>query len=302
MYNTEIKERYLKYKNDESISPNDNLRRMFLMLAQFEKKLSKDVCNFTGYEIENMYKTINYATYESLSSLNSNLKRYTGWCQSEGLVIDGLNHYEEFDREQLLGYINKALFNKRIVTRDELLIRIKSLPNYSDAFIVLAIFEGIKGRELSELDGINIEQIKGNEIKLNSGRTINISDELIELAHKSSEEDEYSTITSTETKTVKRVGLPGQIIKELPRTSDGNFYNRMIHRIKRIFDYLDMSYMKITQLQDSGKIEMIKSKAAEMNLPAIDCALKVKEDILRQYGNAQFKTSDFVSKYSEFLE
>ena len=59
MYNDTIKTRYIQEKSSTTNMPNGYLARMFNKSDSFESKLDKDISNFTVYEIEDFYKTLN---------------------------------------------------------------------------------------------------------------------------------------------------------------------------------------------------------------------------------------------------
>ena len=88
MFNKEIKERYVEYKNDAIIIGEVFPINLFNKVAPFEEKLNKDVCNFTYYEIVDMYKTINVQAINYLYIINNSLSLYTQWCIGENLVND----------------------------------------------------------------------------------------------------------------------------------------------------------------------------------------------------------------------
>ena len=162
MYNSKIKNRYIEYKEATIVISDNHLSRLFAKTYPFELEKNKDVCNFSAKEIENMYKTWNVSSLESLFVYNSNLSLYTQWCQEEGLVEDGMNHYAEFDKMSIKNLINKSLFNMRIVTREDVLNWCKSLDNPVDAFVILGMFEGIYGAKYSDFYTLTLDDISGN--------------------------------------------------------------------------------------------------------------------------------------------
>ena len=45
------------------------------------------------------------------------------------------------------GCVNKALFNMKIVSKNTILNWVEQLPNPKDQFVLLGLFEGIKGKD-----------------------------------------------------------------------------------------------------------------------------------------------------------
>ena len=154
MYNENIKQRYIEYKTNLTIIPNGYLERLFDKTKQFEIELNKDVCNFTYYEIMNMYKTWNENSYETLQVTNSHLSLYTQWCIEQSLVADAQNHFLEFSKDIFMSCVNNIINDKKIVTREQVLSWFKDLNNVSDRFMFLALFEGIKGEQYKELTNL----------------------------------------------------------------------------------------------------------------------------------------------------
>ena len=95
MYNDTIKTRYIQEKSSTTNMPNGYLARMFNKTDSFESKLDKDISNFTVYEIEDLYKTLNIKSVEYLTVLHSHLSLYTQWCMQQNLVLDCQNHFAE---------------------------------------------------------------------------------------------------------------------------------------------------------------------------------------------------------------
>jgi len=302
MYNRDIKDRYIVEKIKEAVSQEDILRRAFENTSTYEDRLGKDVCNFSPYDIEDMYKTMNISSYESLKTLHSNLNQYVHWCLKERLVNDGLNHFNELDGKQLLNYVNKTMFDRRILSRDFLIEKIKELPNPSDGFIILGLFEGIRGIEYSDFENISINQINGNTLKLKSGREICISDELKNLSYQSADEFTYYSTSGTLSKKVELVGSTDQILKDYPNVKGGNYGNRFAQRLKRILNFMDLSWMRSKQFLESGQIEFVKKRAAELNITTKEYMSKNRSEIENQFNLTAFNISGFQRKYEKFLD
>ena len=61
MYNSEIKCRYIEKKESTTGMPDGYLKRQFDKIEIFERRLDKDLCNFTVYEIIDVYKNVETA-------------------------------------------------------------------------------------------------------------------------------------------------------------------------------------------------------------------------------------------------
>jgi hypothetical protein len=236
MYNEDIKRSYITEKESVTCVPALELERCFKRTKTYEDRLNKDVCNFTFYEIVNMYKTWNVKSYERLLNLNSYLSLYTDWCISKTLVLDSQNHFAEMTKEVYLACINKTYNDKRIVTREQILSWISLMPNPSDGFIFLALFEGIKGKLYTELTRLKITDFHDGKVNLCTGREIYVSDELYALADKSSKTFDYVAVLGDRVSRFSEREDMDQIIKNYHNTvseTDVTASNRLRRRIER---------------------------------------------------------------------
>ena len=191
MYNTEIKQKYL----DESIDRNANLNvlgvRAFNQIEEYERELDKDCCNFTIKEIIIYYQRRCSTSLDSLNTLNSIFKGYTNWCLQRNMLDDNQNHYLEVNADILNNCLNYGMVNDKIISRKDLLFIIKDFVNASDKALLLAIFEGICGNNMSELVNLKCEDIKKTKgtyiATLCSGRKLEISKELYNYCVQSQE-------------------------------------------------------------------------------------------------------------------
>ena len=270
MYNQDIKMRYIKEKEHSATMPDGYLPRLFNKTEKFENKLNKDASCFTAYEIVDMYKTINTPSVETLNVLNNHLSMYTNWCLQQSLVPDCQNHYLELDTEILLKCINSYAFKSSIITRETLYNWIDSLVNPSDAFCLLALFEGIKGQEFCEIVNLKMSDFNGNKVKLCTGREIEVSDKLIELAKDSDATLEYYSTTETQTKIVPLLD-DGYIVKGQPNcledTNDFQKGRRIYRKVWRVVKLLGVNkYMKPNSFVESGKIDYILNRVKEEDI------------------------------------
>ena len=309
MYNSKIKNRYIEYKEATIVISDNHLSRLFTKTYPFELEKNKDVCNFSAKEIENMYKTWNVSSLESLFVYNSNLSLYTQWCQEEGLVEDGMNHYAEFDKMSIKNLINKSLFNMRIVTREDVLNWCKSLDNPVDAFVILGMFEGIYGAKYSDFYTLTLDDISGNILTIANEnnkrfpiRKIEISDELVMYANLSASILKYGWNIENNAKAVDLEDDPKRIVKKSSRkNSSDNLHKTLYGRLKKCFEYLDIKHMRPAQINESGMICFINNKSSELGISTEEYIRTHKEDVLNQFDYVIDSPKQFCEKYSDFL-
>lgn len=305
MYNKELKQRYIEEKSMEVVLPSNYLECQFNKVSEMEIELDKDVSNFTVYEIIEYYKLLNLSSLGSLSVMNSQFSMYTQWCLQENLVIDNQNHFLEITLEHFKLCINKALFDMRIITRETVLNWTNQLPNPKDQFVLLALFEGLKGKDFCEISKLRPEDIKGNIATLCTGREIQISDKLLDIIHDCIEETEYYSITGAG---VKRMTLvdKGYVVKDYPNikedVSEFQIGRKIYNGITRTLNYFGMSkIMSANSIAESGKIHMIKERAKELNISNKDYLYSDRIKEVEEKFNCNIVRSLFWLKYEDYL-
>ena len=307
MYNETIKNRYMQEKESTTNMPKGYLERQFNKSESFENALNKDICNFTAYEIMDFYKTINIASLESLVVLNSHLSMYAQWCLQQNLVPDCQNHFEEIDSDILIGCVNTTTLEKSIVSRETLNVWLTSLDNKSDAFVMLCLFEGIKGKDFCEIANMKLSDFSGNTVKLCTGREMIVPDKLVELAEITDKTMEYHAVSKTNKKVYPLVD-EGYILKRYSNSqeevSDYQRGRRIYQKLLRNFEILEVAeYMKPNSLVESGKIDYINRRAKEEGMSGKDFLFSdFVDEVEDKYGYdmKRLKVS-FCRKYGECL-
>lgn len=304
MYNNDIKSRYIEFKIDSTIMANGYLERLFSKTEKFETELGKDVSSFTYYEIVNMYKTWNESSYEVLQVSNSHLSLYTQWCLEQNLVADAQNHFIEINKDIFMSCINNIVNDKKIVTREQVLAWARQLNNPSDGFMFLALFEGIKGEQYKELTNLKLSDFHDGKVTLCTGRTIQVSEELYNLAIQSDEELFYYPYGDT--KPPINLQKEDLIIKNYPNTlrSDDEYRagRRLYNRIVRCASAIGISdYIKGNAFYESGRIAFIKKRSEELGISCKEFIFEHTKEITQQFGCRIPSKGAFYEKYEKYL-
>lgn len=308
MYNAEIKLRYIQEKESDTVLPTNHLYNIFNKSASFEERLEKDIFNFTYNEILDMYKTLNYMSIDTLYVLNSSYSQYVNWCLNENLVRDCQNHFLEFNREILLTCVNRIAFEKRIIPRKEILNWCSQLPNPSDCFVILCVFEGISGKEYREIWEMRPEDIDWEKhiIHLCTDRDIEVSEELLEYARQAIEEPLMYAMTNNMEKTTPLVDI-GTVLKVAPNTKDNvSSYQkgrRVLNKFIRALSFVGVSnYIKPKVIEDSGIIYYINRICDENGLTGYQFLFTPS---WLKMANTQFNKnivrSSFYTKFKDYL-
>ena len=304
-YNPELKIQYIEEKSQEVIIPNNYLECQFNKTSKMEEELDKDLSNFTVYEIVEYYKLLNISSFDTLFVMNSQFSMYTQWCLQKSLVKDNQNHFLEMTLEHLKDCLNKALVNMKIVSRETILNWVDQLPNPKDQFVLLGLFEGLKGKDFCELSKLKPEDIKGNIATLCTGREIELSDQLIKIIHDCVSEDKYYSISGNGTKVMPLVDK-GYVIKDYPNArgdvSDFQLGRKVYNSITRILNYFDvLDFMTANSIAESGKLHMIKEKAKELNMSCKDYIYSNHITEVEKIYNSRIVRSIYWLKYEDYL-
>ena len=305
MYNQELKERYWKEKVTYTTTAPYHFSALFKRTEPFETELDKDISNFSTYEIINMYKTLSISSINTIANMNSSLSLYTQWCIQENLVADFQNHFLEIDREMMGTFINKIAMDNKVVSRQTVLGWCGNLPNPSDSFILLALFEGAKGAGYQEITKATINDFDDNTLTLYTGRKIKVSDELIEYAKESNETLIYYSMTKAMEHTSPLVEN-GRIIKDYPSVrkeeTQQSARRRTMSKLTRAFEYLGINnWMTGTDIRMSGMIYLINLRSKELGITGREYIYGIGIEEIKQQYDYKIIPSMFMDKYSEYL-
>ena len=305
LYNPELKIQYIEEKSQEVIISNNYLECQFNKSFKLENELDKDISNFTVYEIIEYYKMLNSSSLDTLVVMNSQFSMYTQWCLQKSLVRDNQNHFLEMTIEQLKECLNKMLVNLKFVTRETILNWVDQLPNPKDQFVLLGLFEGLKGKDFCELSKLRPEDIKGNIATLCTGREIELSNRLLKIISDCVVEDKYYSISGSGTKVMPLVDK-GFVIKDYPNArgdvSDFQLGRKIYNSITRILNYFDvLNFMTANSITESGKLHMIKERAKELSLSCKDYIYSNYIEEVEKKFNSKIVRSIFWLKYEDYL-
>lgn len=306
MYNAEYKERFIAERKSETILSNGYLECQFEKVSSMEEKLEKDVSNFTFYEIIEYYKLINTHSMNALQVLNSQFSLYTQWCLQHNLVNDGQNHFLEMRLEDYDKCINKTLLNLKVVDKNTVLNWVGQLQNPRDQFILLGLFEGIKGKDFCELANLKPEDVNGNILKLCTGRTIEISDKLKYIIEECIEEKIYYSASGGRKKIMPLIDR-GYVIKDYPNTKIGiSEFQRgrqIYNSTQRIMQYIGVyPNVSANQIYESGKLDMIKTQAIKHGINCIDYIYSEHISEVKKKYNCTILAKSYIMKYKNYLE
>lgn len=299
MYNEERKRQFLQEKSENSVLSN-NIYSAFDAMEQREEKYGRDVCEWTSEEILSFFKWYSSRSIQTLIQLQNALKIYTDWCLLNGLVKDNQNHFTEITSSALCECVDTNLMNEFVLTREDFLDIVNQLPNMTDRFIMLALFEGIPTLQIQY---IRLSDLDDCVVKLHNGKTRNISHELSNIMHLADEEKDYVSMKDEK----RRYPYVDGDILARPFISykgpQNNFSISIGSRVRSCSKYVGMSSgITIKSIIESGRIEYIKRYSKEHKIDPIQMIDVKKYRILHEsiFGNIQnFKV--YKKMYSKYL-
>lgn len=301
MYNKEHKERFMAERENR-----EYLECQFKKVSFMEFELNKDVSNFTFYEILEYYKLLNSCSVGYLRVLNSQFSLYTQWCLQQNLVNDSQNHYLEVRTEDYDNCINKALMNLKIIPKNVMLNWVSELQNPRDQFILLGLFEGIKGKDFCELGNLRPEDVNGNILKLCTGRKVVISNRLKDIIEHCIVETMYYGMKTKDSDRKFPLVDRGYVIKDYPNTKDdtSDFQRgrQIYNSIQRIMQYIGIyPNVSANQIFESGKLDMIQTRAKELKISCVDYIRSEKISEVEEKYNCTIVRKHYIMNYKDYL-
>lgn len=278
-----------------------HLKTYFNNVKPFEKEYGKDVCDFVATEIITLYKSFGTSSINYLTVMNSQYSKYTDWCLNEHLVKDNQNHFREIDQDTLASCLNKIRIKAMVVSEEELYRSFNQIQNVSDQFLCLALFEGICGKNASEISNLRLENFDMDKKLVHlETRTVRVSTKLCELAKESAFEYVYYS-----QKRELHYNLQDQnIIKVMYNVKEPNDNRRrkgIFNRLTKLNEQFGVEYYSISALVESGRINMVKRLMREDGYDLLNCLINHKAEVEEKYGTIP-SINRYVIKYSVCYE
>ncbi|MFJ3388856.1 hypothetical protein [Lysinibacillus sp. NPDC086135] len=308
MYNKEYKMKFIKTLDVKEIS-EERYIYLFEKTAEVEFRIDKDLFDMNFEELEIVFYSSKRSKHRSLISFITTIKNYITWAKDNGYSSSSVHPIVEAINT---AFVDKYLYKEGLTyyTREELLSNIDKLVNVRDKAIVLAVFEGIRGKGLSELINLRFEDLSKKEDKyyvsllsdeINfSNRQIEISKELYDLLEQTYWEKEYTGKKGNKTRVAD-----GEYILRKNRVGEGDirFTVSMINSLfsNVIKNEFEDSQITVTSLLESGAMWYTNSLLKEDRIITKDIAT----DVMNRYGLYSFKgeKKDYPSfmRYKEII-
>lgn len=276
-YNESQKERFLK---DLGESTKKAYSRILKRVSIMENKLSKDLYDFNLSEISQFLLLLKATKISSLQQTGSVIKMYIDWAIEQDLRKDNINpigvvaSFEWYG--QFVDDSQQTLFSETDIAEI-----VDGCLNYQDKAMIQGIFEGILGRENSELLNMKMEHISATEdkdkfritlfndtLKGRTSREVVISRDLYDILRIANEEEIYyknngivSPIIKKNSSTlikndyIIRSAINSTVKQDIDDPSPTQLVNR---RIAKISKWNNLPLLTIVNIRNSGMLKMGK--------------------------------------------
>ena len=304
MYQSEMKEGFIKDYMRSRVVARTSLYSLFRKTEPFEENKKKDCSCFSQDEVLSMYTDFKAKSIYVLLNYNTILKAYCAWrryYQKE----NGLEAYDNINIDLLKPCIPKD--SNKFLSRDEITEIEDQLYNATDKAILEALWEGISGPSMNDLVGITEAMVSSKEkaLYLPDGRFVKLTDKLYELLMKAFNETEYMCYGST--LRVKKLIGAGRLYKErdnahAPDTDDRNF--RWVYRkIQNFRDHVGIPGLTMKNIHISGMYHYLCEGMKETGLD-LKSFLKSEDgkNLAKKYGfHSESYVDNLAHRFKDFV-
>lgn len=298
MFNEGQKETFIREYLRSKVVAETSLYAVFRKTEPFEEELNKDVSKFTRDEILNMLKKFKAKSINSLLNYVIILKHYSRYVIGEV----GTNAYESIGKVDVVDLIDKD--GNILLSREEVDEIEAQLLNWSDKCIVELLWEGVSGKNMSDIYSVSEECIQGNILYVN-GKEFYITDKLKELLPKAFAEVELMSYGNT--MRIIEVNGSGRLYKERGNTrgvdSDDQKFRYFYRRIQIFRDYLDIPGLTMKNVSSSGMLYYLQRGIKETGLELREFLKTPKgKELAVQYGFSEdYYVDSIAQKYEQYI-
>lgn len=306
MFNEDLKKDFIEYKEKESVTPVNYLTRMFNKTAEIEVESKQDASQWNLNHIMEYYKKLGSTSVDSLVVANGYLGKYTDWMMRNGKVKSGDNPYNGIRRDMLEECLDKDAMYRQYMTEDVFKEGLGELLNPCDQFILVCLWEGIKGKGFEDIWRLKLNDISDDSVWIEkAGCYSPVRPWLRKYAKMSADEFEYQSMGDERLVVLKLFGEPDQIIKQLS-TSQGldvsdhpvmvqrqnkNIYRKMM----RITSYLGWNGVHPKNVLVSGQMNYVELLAQQNNITPSQV---LQDELMRHEVEQKYKK---IKSEEEFL-
>lgn len=267
MYQSEMKEGFIKDYLRSRVVARTSLYSLFRKTAPFEEKANKDCSQFTEDEVIAMYNEFNSKSMQTLFNYNVILKAYCAWRR----------HYHKDQTTEAYEYITTKTLKQRVsikankfLSREDITEIEDQLLNYTDKAILEALWEGISGPNMRDLVSIQDYMVHHDEKMLQypDGREVQLTTRLCAFLKKAFEETQY--LCYGDFLKVTTITRAGKLYKERDnvrgKISDDKAFRWVYRKIQRFRKYVGIPGLTMKNIHISGFYHYLRQGVQESGL------------------------------------
>jgi hypothetical protein len=162
LYNKEIKERFINSYDNEAT--RHNYRRILRKAEDMERFFNKDLGDFNIDEIKEVLFDLKPPTFNAAQSYGRVITAYIDWAIKEGIRRNNINPLDAKRPSYFKQFVDQS--KQMYFTEKELRIIEGELLNPQDVVSLRLLFEGVNGKEMSELRNLKVNDVNFHENKL----------------------------------------------------------------------------------------------------------------------------------------
>ena len=304
MYQSEIKEGFIKDYMRSRVVAQTSLYSLFRKTQKYEDSLGKDCCQFTQNEVLKMYKEFQAKSVFVLLNYNVILKAYCAW-QKYYNKLETEIAYDNITKDMLKPLIPASAM--KVLSREDVIDIEDQLYNWTDKAIVEALFEGLSGNSMRDLVSVEEDMIdhKNKQLVFTDGRVFDLTDRLYNLLMETFNETEYLCYGSTIR--VKKLNGVGRLYKERDNAhaaeSDDKYFRWVYRKIQNARRHVGVNNLTMKNLAIAGLIYYLRKGMDQTGLELKPFLLtEMGEKLMDKYGyDSAFRVDNIINRYGQII-
>jgi integrase len=257
-YNEAIKNKYLDEIENEG--SRTTISYIFFASKITEEILQKDLYNFTDEEVFLVMQNISPKTLNSARGSINNIRHYISWSIRNGYRENNINALDTIDRSVYSRFIDRSL--KIHFSYEEFLELLSEIKNPQDRSFLFLIFEGVSGKQFSQLRDLKISDVDKDNHKIfikETNETVDVSEECIKHIYDAYEQEIYYSYNDGEYK--EKELLPSNYLFKNIKAGRTEPYIQvsmavLYNRLNVLKSVLGMEYLTGNSIKQSGALYM----------------------------------------------
>lgn len=266
------------------------LKAWFKVVDKIEQKYNKDAASFTYDEAIDLFKSWESRSLSSLQNVASIMRKYTDYITGVEPELRGSeNIYFKITKDVLRSEcLKKNAAENNLLTREDITRIQNSMLNMVDKAILECLFIGIAGKQLTDLTGLNKDQLEVNTgvVTLESGKEIQLTPEQCNMLIAAFQEDESISYLDGQVSPVDGVGY---LCKKKANAKKPDTPERKFRWVQRRFaiwqTHFELPVLTMKSVAMSGLVHELKMALSATGM-SLNRFLKTSdgEQLAQKYG------------------